>query len=71
METYWIDKQGGSHYHKETCEMVKDPHYHYEPIIRRWRQIDKHWGLERIREGGKYYMPCACVLPRRLLGKGR
>jgi hypothetical protein len=71
METYWIDKQGGSHYHKENCEMVKDPHYHYEPIIRRRRKIDKRWRLERIRASGKYYMPCACILSRRLLGKGR
>jgi len=66
VETYWIDKQGGSHYHKEDCPMIKDPRYHYEPIIRRKRRPDKYWGLERIRVDGKYYMPDACVMERRL-----
>jgi hypothetical protein len=65
METFWIDKQGGSHYHREDCPMVKDPQFHYEPITRRKRRPDKEWGLERIREGGKYWIACACVLPRR------
>jgi hypothetical protein len=65
METYWIDKQGGNHCHKEDCVMVKDPHYHYEPIIRRKRRPDKYWGLERIREGGKYYIACPCMYPKR------
>jgi len=65
METFWIDRNGGSHYHIESCPMIKDPHYHYEPVTRRKRRPDKEWGLERIREGGEYYMPCACVLPRR------
>ena len=65
METYWIDKQGGSHYHKEDCVMIKDPNYHYEPITRSKRRPDRYWGLQRILEDGKYYVPDACVLPRR------
>ncbi|KKN59254.1 hypothetical protein LCGC14_0543530 [marine sediment metagenome] len=65
--TYWIDKQGGSHYHKEDCVMVKEPRYHYEPITRtmpRIRNLDGY-GMTRIREGGKYYNPCACMFERR------
>lgn len=62
--TYWIDKQGGSHYHKEDCEHIRNnPQYHYEPITRtKTRKPDKHgWGLTRIREDGNYYMACpAC-----------
>lgn len=67
MYTYWIDRQGGSHYHKEDCPMVKDPHYHYEPITRSLPRIHTldGWGLTRIKEGGKYYMACACLLPKR------
>ena len=33
-ETYWIDKQGGSHYHKEDCPMIKDGKY---PLTSRMR----------------------------------
>ena len=65
METYWIDKQGGSHYHKEDCMMIKDPQFHYEPITRRKRRLFKNYDWERIRVDGKYYEPCACVFPRR------
>lgn len=55
--TYWIDRQGGRHYHKEDCAMVRDPNYHYEPIIRtKDREFDREWGLTRIRESGKYYV---------------
>lgn len=56
MYTYWIDRKGGSHYHKEGCPMVKDPHYHYEPIFRtKPRKPDNSgWGLTRIREDRKY-----------------
>ena len=64
--TYWIDKQGGSHYHKEDCPMVKDPKFHYEPITRslpRFLSLDG-WGLARIREGGKYYIACSCFLAK-------
>ena len=65
--TCWIDRQGGSHYHKEDCPMVKDPKFHYEPITRtKPRKPEKHgWELTRIREGGKYYMACSCLLPKR------
>lgn len=64
----WIDKQGGNHYHKANCPMVKEPRYHYEPIIRtKPRKPDKHgWWLTRIREGGRYYAPCpACFGEKR------
>ena len=67
--TYWIDKKGGSHYHKETCSHIKDnPQYHYEPITRSLPRIHSldGWGLTRVREGGKYYMACpACFYKRR------
>lgn len=65
--TYWIDKQGGSHYHKEDCPMIKDPKYHYKPITRtKPRRPDKHgWGLTRIKEGGQYYMMCPACFGRR------
>ena len=63
--TYWIDKQGGSHYHKEGCKMI-EPRFHYEPITRtKPRKNDREWGLTRIREDGKYYMPCACMFESR------
>ena len=64
---YWIDKQGGSHYHKEDCVMVKDPRFHYEPVTRtKPRKRDKQgYTLTRIREDGKYYSPCACMFERR------
>lgn len=67
MFTYWIDRQWGSHYHKEDCPMIKDPHYHYEPITRtKPRKIDKNgWGLTRIKEGGEYYVACSCLMPKR------
>ena len=57
LEIYWIDRQGGRHYHKKDCQMVTGyPHYNYEPIKRRKRRIPSY--LTRIREGGKYYNPC-------------
>jgi len=64
--TYWIDKQGGSHYHKEDCNMVKEPQYHYAPITRtKPRKKDRTWGLTPIKESGRYYYPCACMFKRR------
>ena len=62
METYWIDKQGGQHYHKETCPMVQDTRFSYESIRRRKRLEDEVWRFKRIREQGKYYRPCpGCI----------
>ena len=66
MYTYWIDKQGGSHYHRKDCWMVIQPQYHYEPITRAEpRKRDGYYGLTRIREDGKYYNPCACMFKKR------
>ncbi len=64
--TYWINKQGGLHYHKEDCQMTKDPKFHYEPITRSLPRIRNFMGvLTRIREGGKYYMACSCFFGKR------
>ena len=70
MFTYWIDRKGGSHYHKEDCPMTNpitiEPRYHYEPITRtKPRKKDIDWGLTRIRDGGKYYVACACLFQKR------
>ncbi len=55
----WIDKQVGSHYHKEDCSMAKDPHYHYGPVERRIRKYGPT--LSKIRCDGKFYYPCRCI----------
>ena len=52
----WIDKQGGRHYHKEDCPMVKEPVYHYEPI-----EVGEETAqimAKGIYISGKTYMPC-------------
>jgi len=54
----WIDKQGGRHYHKADCPMVKDGKFHYESIERRLR-LHKHFNIPRdIIVDHKRYMPC-------------
>lgn len=53
----WIDKQGGRHYHKADCPMVKDPMFNYEPIQKVIRKY-KYVGYAGIRYGGKIYAPC-------------
>ena len=66
--TYWIDKKGGSHYHKGGCPMIQDPRFRYKPITRTLPRIHTldGYGLTRIREGGKYYNPCpACYGQKR------
>jgi hypothetical protein len=61
----WIDKQGGSHYHKSDCEMVKDPHFHYEPI-KRLAKFNRGIVYPRfIVVDKKMYYPCACVSEKR------
>lgn len=59
---YLIDKQGGSHYHREGCVMTTDPRFNYERIFRdRERTNIPIYRLTRVRESGKYYYPCpAC-----------
>lgn len=58
----WVDKQGGTHYHKEDCGMTKDPKFHYEPV-----EVSEE--LVKLRRGilihGQRYTPCACLIPRR------
>ena len=58
----WIDKQGGTHYHKEGCKMIGAP-YHYEPFEHTIRKIPvrfrKMFGEYRnITIDHKRYMPC-------------
>jgi hypothetical protein len=52
----WIDKQGGTHYHKEDCKMIGAP-YHYEPIERRLRG-NSLMGYRDIIVDGKRYSHC-------------
>ena len=61
----WIDKQGGTHYHKEGCPMIKPlPNsklppitYHYELIVRQIRLCNYGW-RDIIVDGSRYsYCP--------------
>ena len=56
----WIDKQGGTHYHKENCKMTQDPQFHYEPIKHKVRRLGMPVGKEygRIMIDKKLYYPC-------------
>lgn len=57
----WIDKQGGRHYHKENCAMVKDTLFSYQPIEKRLRIDAKHCGrtfYRAIKVDGKVYHMC-------------
>jgi len=58
----WIDKQGGTHYHKADCEMIGKPH-HYEEIEHQLRKIPapyrKMFGIyANIVVDHKIYEPC-------------
>lgn len=66
---YWIDKRGGSHYHKCDCMMIKDPRFRYEKVERNHKRTKNNlFGLNRIREDGKYYIPCpVCWFRKRKL----
>ena len=50
----WIDKQGGTHYHKEFCRMIT-PQYHYEPVEVS-DTIIQH--LSDVRIDKQLYYPC-------------
>ena len=61
----WIDKQGGTHYHKEGCPVTIPMQngvllaipMHYEPIERRLRG-NNLMGYRDIIVDGKRYSPC-------------
>ena len=56
----WIDKQGGTHYHKEGCKMTQDPKFHYEAIEHKVRRLGMPYHKEygRIMVDKKLYYPC-------------
>jgi hypothetical protein len=59
MPIYYIDKEGGRHYHKKGCPMTLEPRYHYEAIFRtKTRQRNLNWGFTRIRLNGRFFIPC-------------
>ena len=60
----WIDKQGGTHFHKENCQIVKSPMFHYEPVEKRLRLYTEfgHRMYHNIRVDGKLYSPCVCMI---------
>ena len=62
----WIDKQGGTHYHKEGCKIIQPPNlktlltqitFHYGPIERRLRG-NSLMGYRDIIVDGKRYSHC-------------
>jgi hypothetical protein len=55
----WIDKQGGTHYHKADCKMIEKP-YHYEEIEHKVRRLGMPYHKEygRIMVDKKLYYPC-------------
>ena len=67
----WIDKQGGTHYHKEDCEMLKPfpptdnkllarMQFHYEGIERQLRKDKFGWWQDIIVDGKRYGMCPIC-----------
>jgi hypothetical protein len=61
--TYWLDKNGGFHYHKSIdCPAVsKTPDYkiRYTPVTRTEVHVyNNRFNYVRIREDGKFYFPC-------------
>ena len=65
----WIDKNGGTHYHKEGCKMIQPPNlktlltqitFHYEPIEHKVRRLGMPYHKEygRIMVDKKLYYPC-------------
>ena len=54
----WIDKQGGTHYHKEDCPIILTelpPHLHYQAITIGNKVVER--GLN-IYPWGKTISPC-------------
>lgn len=59
MRVYYIDRNGGSHFHLRDCPMIQDPKFHYEAITRSKPHLSH---LSRILDNGKYYIACpACI----------
>ena len=57
----WIDRQGGRHYHKENCVMVKEPRFSYQPIEKKLRIDARRNGqlfYRDIKVDGKVYRMC-------------
>jgi hypothetical protein len=55
----WIDKQGGTHYHKENCKMIGKP-FRYEEIehrVRTFAPLFPHEYREIIVDNRRYH-PC-------------
>ena len=70
----WIDKQGGMHYHREDCRMLKsipptktrlNPiQFHYEPIDRQLRG-NSLFGYKDIIVDGNHYSSCPICFEQR------
>ena len=57
----FIDKHGGLHYHKESCDLIQrktPPIFPYEPIIHRVRKYGLLKEYGNIVVDGRYYSPC-------------
>jgi hypothetical protein len=64
----WIDKQGGTHYHKKNCKMIRpivngklpQIKFHYKPIEHKVRRLGMPYHKEygRIMVDKKLYYPC-------------
>ena len=60
MVRYYIDRQGGMHYHRRDCVTLKTQSRH-ESILRSARKTNSKGNLDKIVEGGRSYIPCpAC-----------
>lgn len=59
---YWIDRKGGSHFHVKRCTMLDGSDRRYEPVVRTKQRKSPYSVIE---DGGKVYIPCACILGKR------